>query len=59
MGATKSQIEANKKWREKNPERARYIRNRGTARNFIKKAKIEDIKEFEELLENRKRELGL
>ena len=55
---TKAQTEANKKWQEKNREHARYLRNRSTARNFIKKqAKIEDIEEIEELIKTRKNEL--
>lgn len=54
-----SQTEANKKWQEQNREKARYLRNRSTARNFIKKqATIEDIKELEELIDNRKKELN-
>lgn len=50
-----SQTEANKKWQEQNREKARYLRNRSTARNFIKKqALILDIEELEELLKERK-----
>ena len=41
-----SQTEANKKWQDKNREKARYLRNRSTARNFVKKqATLDDIKE--------------
>lgn len=51
------QTEANKKWQEKNREKARYLRNRSTARSFIKLfATPEDIKELEELIEKRKQE---
>ena len=54
------QTEANKRWQEKNRERARYLRNRSTARNFIKKqATAEDVQELEELLKNRKKELNI
>lgn len=52
-----NQTIANKKWQEKNREHARYLRNRSTARNFIKKqATVEDIQELETLIEIRKKE---
>ena len=55
MEEKNSQTEANKKWQEKNREKARYLRNRSAARNFIKKqATEEDIKE---LINERKKEL--
>ncbi|MGG7163456.1 hypothetical protein [Clostridium ihumii] len=58
MEEKNSQTEANKKWQEKNREKARYLRNRSAARNFIKKqATEEDIKELEELINERKKEL--
>lgn len=51
-----SQTEANKKWQEQNREKARYLRNRSTARSFIKKqATLEDIKELEELIAERRK----
>ncbi|MCI6190895.1 MAG: hypothetical protein MR691_13380 [Clostridium sp.] len=54
-----SQTEANKRWQDKNREKARYLRNRSTARNFVKKqATLDDIKELEELIANRKEELN-
>ncbi len=54
-----AQTEANKKWQDKNREKARYLRNRSTARNFVKKqATLDDIKELEELIANRKNELN-
>ena len=54
-----AQTEANKKWQDKNREKARYLRNRSTARNFVKKqATPDDIKELEELITNRKKELN-
>lgn len=56
MEITNKQTEANKKWQEKNREHARYLRNRSTARNFIKKqATVEDIQELETLIEIRKK----
>lgn len=49
------QTEANKRWQEKNRERARYLRNRSTARNFIKKdATEEDLQELESLIEEKR-----
>lgn len=49
------QTEANKKWQEQNREKTRYLKNRSTARNFIKKqATLEDIDEIEELIKERK-----
>lgn len=40
-----------KKWQEKNREHARYLRNRSTGRNFIKKqATLDDIEELESLI---------
>ena len=54
-----AQTEANKKWQDKDREKARYLRNRSTARNFVKKqATLDDIKELEELITNRKEELN-
>lgn len=50
------QTQANKKWQEQNREKTRYLRNRSTARSFIKKqATLEDIKELEELIEERRK----
>lgn len=50
------QTEANKRWQEKNRDKARYLRNRSAARNFIKKdATNEDIAELEELIRERKK----
>ncbi len=52
------QTEANKKWQEQNRERARYLRNRSTTRNFVKKqATEEDIKELIGLINDRNKEL--
>ncbi|WP_194287440.1 hypothetical protein [Gracilibacillus oryzae] len=54
----KTQTEANKKWQEKNRERARYLRNRSTARSFVKKqATQEDIEELRQLLKEREESL--
>lgn len=48
------QTEANKKWQEKNREKAKYLRNRSTTRSFIKnQATLEDIKELQQLIQIR------
>lgn len=48
------QTEANKKWQEKNRERAKYLSNRIVARSFIKnKATIEDLEELKNLIKER------
>ena len=53
------QTEANKRWQEENRERARYLRNRSTARSFLKKqATLEDIEEMEQLIAERKKSLS-
>lgn len=50
-----SQTEANKKWQEKNREKTRYLRNRSTARGFLKKqATFEDLEEMQQLINERK-----
>ena len=42
---------ADKRWREKNREHANYLKNRTSARCFIRnKATLEDIEELKELL---------
>lgn len=52
------QTEANKKWQEQNRERARYLRNRSTARSFIRKqATNEDLDELEQLIDERRKQL--
>lgn len=51
---TSPQTEANKRWQEKNREKAKYLRNRSTARSFIKnQATAEDIKELQQLIQTR------
>lgn len=50
-----SQTEANKRWQEKNKERAKYISARSRARSFIKNHALEeDLEEFMELISERK-----
>lgn len=58
MNEVNSQTEANKRWQEKNRERARYLRNRSAARSFLRnQATLEDIAELEKLMEERKKSL--
>ncbi|NBJ71362.1 MULTISPECIES: hypothetical protein [Clostridia] len=53
-----NQTEANKRWQEKNREKARYLRNRSTARSFIRKqATMEDIAELKQLIQEREQAL--
>lgn len=59
MNEVNSQTEANKRWQEKNRERARYLRNRSAARSFLRnQATLEDIAELEKLMEERKKSLS-
>ncbi|ASN68312.1 hypothetical protein 10S11_50 [uncultured Caudovirales phage] len=54
MSEQNKQTEANKKWQEKNREKARYLRDRSTARGFIKnRATREDLEELQELIKER------
>lgn len=49
------QTEANKRWQEKNKERAKYLSDRSRARSFIKNlATLEDLEEFIKLIEEKK-----
>ncbi|MDB1955917.1 hypothetical protein PMY38_18105 [Clostridium tertium] len=58
MEEKNNQTEANKKWQEKNREKARYLRNRSTARGFIKnQATEEDLIELENLIAERRKQL--
>lgn len=54
-----AQTEANKKWQEKNKERAKYLSDRSRARSFIKnKATLEDLEQLEEFIKKRREELN-
>ncbi len=58
MEEKNNQTEANKKWQEKNREKARYLRNRSTTRGFIKnQATLEDLEELENLIAERRKQL--
>ncbi|MBM7717284.1 hypothetical protein JOC94_004309 [Bacillus thermophilus] len=48
------QTEANKKWQQKNKERAKYLSDRSRARSFIRnQATLEDVEELKKLLDDR------
>lgn len=48
------QTEANKKWQQKNKERAKYLSDRSRARSFIRnQATLEDVEELKKLLNDR------
>ncbi|MEO2507157.1 hypothetical protein ABHA01_05115 [Clostridium paraputrificum] len=48
---SEAQMKADKRWREKNREHANYLKNKTSARCFIRnKATLEDIEELKELL---------
>lgn len=49
------QTEANKKWQEKNKEKAKYLSDRSRARSFIRNlATLEDLDEFESLIREKR-----
>lgn len=55
-----AQTEANKRWQEKNKERAKYLSNRSRARSFVKnQATKEDLEELEQLIADRRKKLEL
>ena len=54
-----AQTESNKKWQEKNKERAKYLSDRSRARSFLKNIVTEEeLAEFEEILSVRRQELS-
>lgn len=54
-----TQAEANKRWEQKNKDRANYLKSRTAARSFIrKKATLEDLEELASLIEDRKKDLN-
>lgn len=56
MTEKNSQTEANKRWQEKNKERAKYLSDRSRARSFIRnRAELEDLEELEQLIAERKK----
>lgn len=55
---SEARIKANKKWDEKDKERASYLRSRSSAKSFIKnKATKEDIEMLKDVMKKRLEEL--
>ncbi len=51
---SEAQRKADKRWREKNRDHANYLKNRTSARCFIRnRATLEDIEELKALMEER------
>lgn len=56
---SEAQRNADKRWREKNRWYANYLKNRTSARSFIRnKATLEDLEELQNLIEERKMTLS-
>ena len=54
-----SQLQADKRWIQKNKEHRNYLSQRGACRSFIKnKSKLEDLEEIEILIDDRKKILN-
>lgn len=55
---SKAQVNASRRWEQKNPERAKYIRYRTSARGFLRNhATEEDLIEMEQLIKERREKL--
>lgn len=55
---TNKQLEANKRWIDKNREHANYLRSKSSARSFIRnRATKDDIEELQKLIEERLKKL--
>lgn len=55
---SQAQVNASRRWEQKNPERTRYLRYRTTARGFIRNhATHEDLEELKELIKEREEKL--
>ncbi|MGL4989905.1 MAG: hypothetical protein ACRC57_01890 [Sarcina sp.] len=53
-----TQSERNKKWEAKNKDYSNYLKNRSSARSFIRNKALEgDLDELENLIEERRNEL--
>lgn len=58
MVLTDSQKRANEKWHKNHRDRANYIAMRSSARSFIrKKSTLDDLKELQNIIEDRRKEL--
>lgn len=55
---SEAQVNASRRWEQRNPERAKYIRYRTGARNFLRNhATEEDLQEMEQLIKERREKL--
>lgn len=55
---SEAQINATRRWEQKNPDHTRYMAARRQARSFIRNyAKEDDLKELEKLIEARRKNL--
>ncbi|EUJ56612.1 hypothetical protein [Listeria fleischmannii] len=53
-----SQTEANKKWQDKNKQRAKYLSDRSRSRSFIRnQSTLEDLEELEQIISERRNAL--
>lgn len=50
---TEAQIKAQKRYDDKNREHRTYVKQRSTAKTFIRKAELEDLLELKEMLESK------
>jgi ribosomal protein S20 len=50
---TEAQIKAQKRYDDKNRERRTYVKQRSTAKTFIRKADLEDLLELKEMIESK------
>ncbi|PMD73422.1 hypothetical protein [Companilactobacillus nuruki] len=58
MVLTDAQKRANEKWHKNHRDRANYIAMRSSARSFIrKKSTLDDLKELQNIIEDRRKEL--
>lgn len=52
---SEAQVSASRRWEQRNPERAKYIRYRTGARNFLRNHSTEEaLQEMEELIKERR-----
>lgn len=50
---TEAQIKAQRRYDDKNRERRTYVKQRSTAKTFIRKADLEDLLELKEMIESK------
>lgn len=50
---TEAQKQAQKRYDDKNRERRTYVKQRSTAKTFIRKAELDDLLEMKEMIESK------